>query len=507
MIITAGNFLLFAAVILIFSILITKAGYKIGVPTLLIFLVVGMFFGEDGVGIHFSNYQVAQFIGMISLTIILFTGGMDTRFETIKPVIGPGLVLATVGVLLTTVFTGFFIYGVGFVFEKALSVPLALALLLAATMSSTDSASVFSILRSQKLKLRDNLQPTLELESGSNDPMAYMLTIVMIQVVQNGSGANISVLHIILIFLLQFVVGFVGGFAFGRVYVWVHNKLKLENKALYQILIIGFIFLTFSICDMLGGNGYLAVYIAGIVVGNAGLVDSDIKIRGKIHSLIGSHKVTERRSIDKLLDGLVWLVQIIMFLMLGLLVTPHTMMTMAVPAIIIGVFIILVGRPLAVWLSLLPFRKIGLKDKIFVSWVGLRGAAPIIFATYPFVNGIKGGEIVFNVVFFITLLSLIIQGTTIPFMAKILNLGEKDISGPEHFGVEIPEELNTVLQQQIVEDEAFLKDYPLPKGTLVMIVKRHHKYIVPNGGLFLKKGDKLLLISENNDEKALDVSQ
>ena len=489
--------LLLVAIILIFSILISKIGYRIGVPTLLVFLVVGMLFGEDGVGIHFDNYNFVQIIGMIALSIILFTGGMDTKFETIRPVIASGLTLATMGVLLTTVFTGLFIYGIGVVFEKTLSVPLSIALLLAATMSSTDSASVFSILRSQRLKLRDNLRPLLELESGSNDPMAYMLTIVMIQVVQNGGGADISVTHIVLTFLLQFAIGLLAGFVFGRVYVWIHNKLSLENKALYQILIIGFVFLTFAITDMLNGNGYLAVYIAGIIVGNAGLVNSDVTVFGKKHTVFGNAKLIERRSIDKLLDGLVWLVQIVMFLLLGLLVTPHNMLKIAIPAIIIGVFVILVGRPLAVWISLLPFKNIGFKDKVFVSWVGLRGAAPIIFATYPFISGIQGGEIIFNVVFFITLLSLIIQGTSIPFMARWLNLGEKDTGGPEHFGVEIPDELNTAMEMQVVENEAFLKDYPLPKGTLVMLVERNHKYMVPNGSLFLQKGDKLLMISEN----------
>lgn len=500
MLFTAENFLLLTAIILIFSILITKTGYKFGIPTLLVFLVVGMIFGEDGVGIHFNNYEFAQFIGMIALTIILFSGGMDTRFESIKPIIAPGIVLATLGVLLTTVFTGFFIYEVGIIFEKALSLPLTVALLLAATMSSTDSASVFSILRSQKIKLGNNLRPLLELESGSNDPMAYMLTIAMIQVVQNGGSADISVIHIIFKFLLQFAIGLIFGFVFGRFYVFIHNKLKLENKSLYQILIIGFIFLTFSVTDMLGGNGYLAVYISGIIVGNAGMTGSDIFIFGKRRSFFGNNKIIERSSIDKLLDGLVWLVQIIMFLLLGLLVTPHNMLKIAVPAIIISILIIFVGRPLAVFLCLAPFKKIGFKDKIFVSWVGLRGAAPIIFATYPFMNGIQGGEVIFNVVFFITLLSLIIQGTSIPFMAKWLRLGEKDNSEPKNFGIEIPDELNTALEQQTVENEAFLKDYQLPKGTLVILVKRKHKYIVPNGQLFLKKGDKLLLISENSEE-------
>ena len=243
---TTSNFLLLAAIILIFSILITKTGYKFGVPSLLIFLIVGMIFGEDGLGIHYDNYNIAQFIGMIALTIILFTGGMGTRFNDIRPILGPGLTLSTVGVLLTTVFTGFFIFGIGQVFNDAITLPLTFAILLAATMSSTDSASVFSIIRSQKMKMHHNLQPLLELESGSNDPMAYMLTIVMIQVIQNSGDSDISAVTIILTFIIQFALGFFNGYVFGRIYVLIHNRLKLENKALYQILIVGFIFLTFE---------------------------------------------------------------------------------------------------------------------------------------------------------------------------------------------------------------------------------------------------------------------
>ncbi|MGN0033298.1 MAG: potassium/proton antiporter [Candidatus Limimorpha sp.] len=502
---TTSNFLLLAAIILIFSILVTKTGYKFGVPSLLIFLIVGMIFGEDGLGIHYDNYHLAQFIGMIALTIILFTGGMDTRFNDIRPIMGPGLVLSTVGVLLTTIFTGLFIFGVGQVFNNAITLPLTFAILLAATMSSTDSASVFSIIRSQKMKMHHNLQPLLELESGSNDPMAYMLTIVMIQVIQNRGGSDISVLSIIITFFIQFALGFFNGYVFGRIYVWIHNKLKLENRALYQILIVGFIFLTFSITDALGGNGYLAVYIAGIVTGNAGLkVGKELKIKNFHFTWFGTNKLIEKRNIEKLLDGMVWMVQIIMFLNLGLLVNPTEMLDIAVPAIIIGVFVIIIGRPLAVWLSLIPFKNITAKDKIFVSWVGLRGAAPIIFATYPMVEGVEGGKFIFNIVFFITLLSLVIQGTTIPFMARKLKLGDTDNSSPENFGVEIPDEINALMQMQTVENEAYLKDYPLPQGTLVMFVKRNNNYLVPNGSIFLKKGDEILLVSKDNEPEIID---
>lgn len=476
---TAGNILLVGAVLLFVSILISKTGFRYGIPTLLIFLLVGMLFGVDGVGFQFDNHAATQFIGMVALSIILFAGGMDTKYASIKPVLGAGIVLSTAGVLLTTVITGSFIYFISLMFTKSVPVSISFALLLAATMSSTDSASVFSILRSQKISLRNNLQPMLELESGSNDPMAYMLTIVMIQVMQSGADASISVGSILLMFFVQFSVGLLMGFLLGKACVWIINKVGLQNKALYPIMMVSFIFFVFSFTDLLKGNGYLAVYIAGIIVGN--------------------HKLVEKRSIDSFLNGLVWLVQIIMFLMLGLLVNPHEMIDVAVPAISIGVFMILIGRPLSVFLCLLPFRKIGFKDKVFVSWVGLRGAVPIIFATYPVVANVEGASFIFNIVFFITLLSLLIQGTTIPAVANWLKLGVKSDNAPENFGVEIPEELNTVLEQQIVEEESLLMNYPLPEGTLVMIVKRNHKYIVPNGKLHLLKGDKLLLISEKQE--------
>lgn len=317
---TAGNILLVGAILLFVSILISKTGFRYGIPTLLIFLLVGMLFGVDGVGFQFDNHAATQFIGMVALSIILFAGGMDTKYASIKPVLGAGIVLSTAGVLLTTVITGSFIYFISLMFTKSIPVSISFALLLAATMSSTDSASVFSILRSQKMSLRNNLQPMLELESGSNDPMAYMLTIVMIQVMQSGADASISVGSILLMFFVQFSVGLLMGFLLGKACVWIINKVGLQNKALYPIMMVSFIFFVFSFTDLLKGNGYLAVYIAGIIVGN--------------------HKLVEKRSIDSFLNGLVWLVQIIMFLMLGLLVNPHEMIDVAVPAIIIGVFMI-----------------------------------------------------------------------------------------------------------------------------------------------------------------------
>lgn len=479
MVFTPENVLLIGAVIWFVSILLSKTGYKFGVPVLLVFLLIGMLLGVDGLGIEFNNYKHAQIIGMVALTIILFSGGMDTKFSDVKPILGAGVVLSTLGVLLTTLFTGFFIYGISHAFSHVIHIPLTLALLLAATMSSTDSATVFNILRSQKMGLRNRLQPLLEFESGSNDPMAYMLTIVMIQIIQDGS-ADVSAWSILFNFVMQFGFGLIFGYLLGRACVWIINKIDLQNKSLYPIMMLSFIFFIFSFTNLFKGNGYLAVYVAGIVMGNS--------------------KLTENKSISSFLDGIVWLVQIVMFLVLGMLVNPHEMFKIALPALIVGVFVIFVGRPLSVFLCLLPFKGIAKRSRIFISWVGLRGAAPIIFATYPMVAGVPGASFIFNMVFFITLTSLIIQGTTITKVADWLRLSMVKDDGPENFGVDIPEELNTILQQQVVKDEAYLKDYPLPEGTLVMIVERRNKYIVPNGQLFLKKGDKLLLISARHDE-------
>lgn len=480
MIFTAENVLLIGAIIWFVSILLSKTGYRFGVPVLLVFLLVGMLLGVDGLGIRFDNYKYTQIVGMVALTIILFTGGMDTKFSDIKPILGAGVMLSTIGVLLTTLFTGLFIYGISNAFSHVIHIPLTMALLLAATMSSTDSATVFNILRSQKMGLRSRLQPLLEFESGSNDPMAYMLTIVMIQVINGGDVTGTEVWKIILNFLVQFSLGLILGYLLGRVSVWIINKIDLPNKSLYPIMMLSFIFFIFSFTNLLDGNGYLAVYVAGIVIGNS--------------------KLVENKSITSFLDGVTWLVQIVMFLVLGMLVNPHEMFKIAIPALIVGVFVILVGRPLSVFICLLPFKKIGRRAKVFTSWVGLRGAAPIIFATYPVVEGVPGATFIFNMVFFITLTSLVIQGTTITKVADMLKLSTVKDDGPENFGVDIPEELNTILQQQVVVNEAYLKDYPLPEGTLVMIVERRNKYIVPNGQLFLKKGDKLLLISARKDE-------
>lgn len=481
MIFTAENILLIGSILLFVSIIVGKTGYRFGVPALLLFLVVGMLFGSDGLGLQFHNAKEAQFIGMVALSVILFSGGMDTKFSEIKPILIPGIVLSTVGVLLTAIFTGLFIWWISGMSWSNIYLPLTTSLLLASAMSSTDSASVFAILRSQKMNLKNNLRPMLELESGSNDPMAYMLTIVLIQFIQSG---GMGIMGIFGSFIMQFVVGAVAGYLLGKLAILMLNRLNIDNQALYPILLLSFIFFTFSITDLLNGNGYLAVYIAGIMVGN--------------------NKIMYRKEIYTFMDGLTWLFQIIMFLCLGLLVNPHELLDIALVATLIGVFMILVGRPLSIFLCLLPFgKKITHRSRLFISWVGLRGAVPIIFATYPVVAQVPGADVMFNIVFFITIVSLIVQGTTVSSTARLLKLSTPLEKTGNEFGVELPEEIDTDLRDMTVTTEMLeegdtLKDITLPNGALVMIVKRGTEFLIPNGSLKLRLGDKLLLISEKS---------
>ena len=482
MIFSTENILLLGSILLLVSIIAGKAGYRFGVPVLLFFLIVGMLFGSDGLGIQFNNAKGAQFIGVMALSIILYSGGMDTKISEIRPVIGPGIILSTLGVLITTLLTGVFIYWIWGFFFPSSAFTLMTSLLLAAVMSSTDSASVFAILRSKNLNLKENLRPMLELESGSNDPMAYMLTIIFIQIIQS---ATLNIPEILLSFFIQFSVGAVAGYILGRFTVYSLNHINVDNHALYPVLLLAFVFLTFSVTGLLQGNGYLAVYIAGLVVGN--------------------RKIMYKKNIMTFFDGFAWLFQIIMFLTLGLLVNPHELLSIAIVGLLVGIFMIIVARPVSVFLSLLPFRKITTKARLYISWVGLRGAVPIIFATYPLIAEIEGARQIFNVVFFITILSLIIQGTTVPLIAKLLGLAMPNAENGNEFGMELPEDIQSILSEVTVTDDFLvtgdrLMDLPVPEKTLVVMIKRENRFLIPNGKTQLQANDKLLLISDNKQE-------
>ncbi len=474
--------LLGLSVLFLLSIMAGKASSKFGVPALLLFLLVGMLCGSDGLGIQFEDIYVAQTIGTVALCIILFSGGMDTKISEIKPVAAQGLVLATVGVALMSLITGVLVWFImGLTMESA-GIGLMASLLLASTMSSTDSASVFAILRSKGLHLKNNLRPTLELESGSNDPMAYILVLVFMDIVK--AGTTPSVWYVLGMIAMQLCIGLLAGFAFGKLAVWAINRIKIDNASLYPILVFTFCIFIFSATYFMKGNGYLAVYVGGLIIGNSSF----------------QHK----RSTMGFFNGLTWLFQLLMFLTLGLLVNPHELLDVWLPGLIISVVMIFVSRPISVLLSLLPFRKIALRDKIYVSWCGLRGAVPIIFAILPLAADVPHARLIFNIVFFCTLVSLLVQGTSLPIVAKWLKLDDEtdDLKGLEDFDVDFSDEIKSVTTEITVTSKVLecgnrLMDWGLPDKTLVVMVKRGNKFFVPTGKTVLHEGDKLLIITDD----------
>ena len=472
--------LLVGSVLMLAGIMAGKVGTRFGVPALLLFLITGMIFGSAGLGIQYNDAGHTQFIGMVALTVILFFGGLETKFAEIRPILGSGITLSTLGVLLTTVCFGGFLYGLDQLGLAPVHFTFPIALLLAATMSSTDSASVFALLRSKNMHLKEGLRPILELESGSNDPMAYMLTIALIQYVTGGNEDG-SMWSILVTFLLQFSVGGLLGYAMGWLTVKLLNKANIGNEALYPILLLCAVFLTFSATTLLQGNGYLAVYIMGVLVGN--------------------RKVVHKKSIVTFFDGLTWLLQIALFIILGLFVDAHSLLPIAGFALLAGLFMIFVARPLAVHLCLVFFPSISMRGRWFLSWVGLRGAVPIIFATYPLMSQVEGAETLFNIVFFITLLSLLIQGSTMPAVARLLKLDEEAKNEVSLFGVEIPQHTGTKMVEREVTQEMLssgrrLMEIDLREEELVILVRRGDNYMVPKGKLVLEVGDVLLIVFE-----------
>ena len=466
------------------SIIAGKASSRFGVPALLLFLCVGMLCGSDGLGIQFNNIGIAQTIGTISLCIILFSGGMDTKINEISPVLKQGITLATLGVLLMSFITGFLIWGIFGMTLKSAQMGLITSLLLAAIMSSTDSASVFAILRSKGLRLKNNLRPTLELESGSNDPMAYILVITLIEIIKLNSMPNVW--QILGMIAMQLCIGVLAGYLLAKAAIMIINRLKIDNSSLYPILVLTFCILTFSLTYFLKGNGYLAVYIAGLIIGNSSF----------------QHK----RSTINFFDGLTWLCQLLMFLTLGLLVNPSELIPIAIPGLIISIVMIFVARPISAFLCLLPFKHIDFRSKVYVSWCGLRGAVPIIFAILPLAENLPHARTIFNIVFFCTLVSLLIQGTSLPIMAKWLKLDDnsKQLKKLEDFDVDFSDEIKSVtteitITDKILEKGNSLMDLGLPDKTLVVMIKRNKKFFVPTGKTSLLSGDKLLIITDDHE--------
>lgn len=472
---TIENILLVGSILLFISIIVGKTSYRFGVPTLLLFLAIGILAGSDGIGgINFDNPQIAQFIGIVSLNFILFSGGLDTDWKSVKPILREGIVLSTLGVLLTAISLGTFVWLVtDFTIYESM--------LLGSIVSSTDAAAVFSILRSKSLALKTNLRPTLELESGSNDPMAYVLTIAFLTLVINQDQ---SIVSIIPLFFQQMTLGAIAGFAFGILSKFIINKIKLGFEGLYPVLVIALMFITFSATDFVGGNGFLAIYICAVYLGNQDLI----------------HKKT----ILKMYDGLAWLMQIVLFLTLGLLVFPTRVFPFIGIGLLISIFLIIVARPISVFISLI-FFKMKLRRRFYISWVGLRGAVPIVFATYPLLAGIEKADMIFNIVFFISVTSVLIQGTTLTLFAKWLNVAlpekVKPVSETDKFISEISKrsmkEIEVLPDCYVVNKK--IVDIGFPKEAIIAMIKRNNKYLTPSGSTVIEENDILLILSDNQD--------
>lgn len=473
--ITIENIILIGSLLLFISIIAGKTSFRFGIPTLILFLGIGMLAGSDGiVGIQFNDPQFAQFVGVIALNFILFSGGLDTNWQSVKPVMWQGISLSTLGVLLTAISLGTFVYLVtDFTIYESL--------LLGSIVSSTDAAAVFSVLSSKSLALKTNIRPTLELESGSNDPMAYVLTIAFLSLVLNPQE---SILSVIPLFLSQMLIGGIAGYVFGRISKRIINYINLDFEGLYPVLVISLMFITFSATNAIGGNGFLAIYICAVFLGNQDLI----------------HKKT----ILRVYDGLAWLMQIVLFLTLGLLVFPTQITPILGIGILISLFLILVARPIGVFISL-AFFKMKNRRRFYISWVGLRGAVPIVFATYPLLAGIDKASMIFNIVFFISVTSVLIQGTTISVVAKWLH-----VALPSKVKQRVPRDSyvqdkpRNVLREIHIGQDDFAAgkqviDLKFPVDAVITIIKRDDQYITPTGSTTVQAGDILSILADTHN--------
>jgi potassium/hydrogen antiporter len=463
------------ALLLLISIVTSKLSTKYGVPALLIFLGIGMLFGSDGLEvIHFDDFQAAQTLGIIALLYILFSGGLDTDWQKVRPIAGTGIILATLGVLLSAII-------VGALASFVLNISLVEGFLLGAIVSSTDAAAVFSVLRSKSIGFKYRLQELIEFESGTNDPMAIILTIGLIEYM---TMPDVSGWGFVIQFFQQMGFGLLLGYLLGKVITWLTNNLELGYDGLYSVLALSYVPLVYALTDFVGGSGFLSVYIAGMVMGNSTFV--------------------HQKSLMNFFDGLGWLMQIVMFITLGLLVYPSEIMNVAPQGIVIALILILIGRPLSVFISMM-YSGFKTRAKFMVSWVGLRGAVPIIMATFPLVAGLEQAYLIFTVIFFVVVTSVIIQGTTIPIVAKWLHV-DSPAKTKTRYPIELEPSVDTktALKEIQIETGDFAEgrqilELGLPQNVLITLINREGKFIVPRGDTIIHNSDKLLVLSEKQN--------
>ncbi|MBM4762672.1 potassium/proton antiporter [Bacillus sp. B15-48] len=466
---------LLAGILFIVGVLTTKFSSHLGVPSLVLFIIVGMVLGNF---IYFDNVKVAQLIGILALVVILFEGGLQTKWSTLRPVILPSLSLATIGVLITSTLVAVaakFILDFGWLE----------AILFGAIVGSTDAAAVFAVLKGQNIKPR--IGATLEAESGSNDPMAVFLTVAMIELITVPSS---SIFSMIGFFLIQMVLGIILGLIFGKLAGWALNYINLDSSGLYPVFATSFALLTYGVTAFLNGSGLLAVYIAAIIIGNT--------------------DIAYRHSIFRFSEGFAWMMQIMMFVILGLLVFPGQLFTVDnfINGILISMILIFIARPVAVFLSTIKMN-FTFKELLFLSWAGLKGAVPIVLATFPLLANIEGSAMMFNVVFFVVLISCLVQGSTITPLAEKLNLIGSKASEPTHTLelISLGKADAEMLEYRMEEDAEIvgmsLLDIPFPTGTLVNAIIREDKLIPPTGNTIIEGGDFLYILASRKHKKQL----
>lgn len=460
------------AVLLILCVFASKATGRLGIPTLVVFLAIGMLAGREGIGkIEFDDAYSTQSLGILALSYILFAGGLETKWNSTRPVLKEGFSLSTLGVMLTCLLVGTFVHFV-------MGFRLAESFLIGAIISSTDAGAVFTVLHAKNVHLRKPLAPLLELESGSNDPMAVFLTTSLLSVMQD---PDFKIVDMVPVLFMQMTIGTLFGLTMGKVLVWLFNKIRLDIEGLYIVLSVSVVLFIFSATQALKGNGFLAVYLAGVVLGNSNYV--------------------YKKSLRRVHDGLSWLMQSAMFLTLGLLINPSEVVDVAAPALLISAFMIVFARPISVFISLV-FSKLNVREKTLISWVGLRGSVPVVLATYPLVGGIENAGMIFNIVFFVCLTSLVLQGTTIPLFSKLLKVDDPYAKNePDHSSS--PGSLRDIVMVDVpinspVNNKSLVDLGLEPTKVLIVGIERNGEVIIPKGSTQIEGNDKLSVMADDD---------